>query len=66
MVVWATVAQMVWPYEACTNDMIIRIQRGRITMVLRSHMEAPYMLKAMQEVIMGDVMHHHNVVYLDC
>ena len=50
MVVWAMVAQMMWTYEACPNDMIIRIQRGRIMMVQRSHMEAPYMLKAMQEV----------------
>ena len=50
MVVWATLAQMVWPYEACPNDMIIRIQRGMIMVVQRSQMEAPYMLKTMQEV----------------
>ena len=50
MVVWATVAQVVWPYEACPNDTIIRIQRGRIMAVQQSQMEAPYMLKTMQEV----------------
>ena len=28
MVVWASVAQSMWPYEACPNFMIIGIQRG--------------------------------------
>ena len=50
MVVWATVAQMMWQYEACPSDTIIRIQRGRITVLKRILMEAPYMLKSMQEV----------------
>ena len=50
MVVWTIVAQVMWPYEACPNDTIIRIQRGMIMVVQWSHMEAPYMLKVMQEV----------------
>ena len=48
-VVWATITQMMWPYEACLNDMVIRIQRGRVR-VVRSHMKIRYMLKARQEV----------------
>ena len=48
--VCATIAQMLWPYEACPNDTIHGIQRGSIRVVQRSHMEIPYMLKAMQEV----------------
>ena len=36
--------------------------------VQRSHMEAPYMLKAMQEVweLLCTTTMYHNVVYLDC
>ena len=41
---------MIWSYEACPNDMIIRIQRGRIRVAQRSHMEILSMLKATQEV----------------
>ena len=59
MVVWATVAQMMWPYEACPNDKIIRIQRGRIRVVQQSHMGNPYVLRGM-----GVAMHHNNLVYL--
>ena len=33
MVVWAMVAPVMRPYEACPNDTIIRIQRGRIRVV---------------------------------
>ena len=49
-VVCTMVAKMMWPYEACPNDTIISIQRGRIRVVQRNHMEISYTLKAMQEV----------------
>ena len=50
MVVWATIGTMMWVYEACLNNTIIKIQGGRLGVVERSHVEMPYMLKTIQEV----------------
>ena len=48
--VCATLSLMVFHYKACSNDTIIILQRGSITVVSRSALGVPNMIKEMKNV----------------